>query len=663
MDNISEKSKVLFVCLTLILIVLAVFGQVRNFKFINYDDNRYVSENNHILTGPTLDNIAWAFTQSHSFMWHPITSISHMLDCRLFGLNAGRHHLVNLLFHIANTLLLFGILKKMTGRMWPSAFAAALFALHPLNAESVAWISERKNVLSAFFWLLTVAVYIRYAKNPGFANYLLLIFVFSLALMAKPMTVTLPFALLLLDYWPLNRLRIDDKRQIFHLVGEKIPLLLLSAALCVITIIAQSSGDVLTLNEYLPFYVRLENALVAYISYIGKMIYPIRLSVFYPHPGSSLPLWKPIASFIVLAGISAGVLCLGRRKPYLITGWFWYLGTLVPVIGLVQAGGQAMADRYAYIPLIGLFIIIAWGISDIFAGWKYQKIVLSLSAVVIISALSICARTQTGYWRNSQTLFEHALKVTTGNYVAYNCLGSAYIEQDKFDEAIDLLHHCLEIKPNYGWAYHNLGIAYTKLKRYEEAIEACGQSIRIQPKNFWAYYTLGVSYGKLGRYSEAIEAYKQAVTIEPYFADAHYNLGLAYAKLGRYPDAIQAYEQAIRIRPDDADAYCNLASAFGQLGQFQNEIDACEQALRINSNLAEAHYNLGTAFGQLGRYPEAIEACKHALRIRPDYAEARYNLGAALLLGGDKNAALEQYEILKTLDPNAADKLRSLIKD
>jgi tetratricopeptide (TPR) repeat protein len=661
-DNSSEKSKVLVVYLILILIIFAVFGQVRNFKFLNYDDNSYVTENNHALTGLTLDNIAWAFKQSHSFMWHPITSISHMLDCQIFGLKAGGHHIVNLLFHIANTLLLFTVLRKMTGAFWQSAFVAAFFALHPLNVESVAWISERKNVLSAFFWMLTMAVYIRYAKQPRFANYLLVIFVFSLALMAKPVTVTLPFALLLLDYWPLNRLQIKNKQQIFRLVGEKIPLFLLSAVLCVITIAAQGGSDALQLNKLLPFSVRFENALVSYVSYIGKMIYPSHLSVFYPHPGPSLPLWEPIVSFVLLAAVSVAVLYLGRRKPYLIVGWFWYLGTLVPVIGLMQAGSQAMADRYAYIPLIGLFIIIAWGASDIFAGWKYRKIVLSLSAIVIISALSICTWIQTSYWGTSQTLFEHALKITTGNYVAYNCLGSALIEQDKFDEAIDMLHHCLQIKPNYGWAYNNLGIAYAKQNRYEEAIEACEQAIRIQPKNSWAYYTLGVSYDKLGRYREAMEAYKQAVTVEPYYADAYYNLGLAFAKLGRYQEAIQAYEQAIRIRPDDADAYCNLASAYGKLGQFQNEIEACKHALRINPELAEAYYNLGAAFGQLGRYPEAIEACKQAIRIRPDYAEAHYNLGAALMLAGDKNAAFEQYKILKSLNPNAAEQLLNLIK-
>jgi len=663
MHSSSEKSRVFSVYLILTLIICAVFAQVHSFDFINYDDNAYVTENNHIITGLTLNNIAWAFKQTHFFMWHPITSISHMIDCQLFGLNAGCHHIVSLMFHIANTLLLFGILKKSTGRLWPSAFAAALFALHPLNVESIVWIAERKSVLSGFFWMLTLAVYIRYTKNPRPVNYLLVVFVFSLALMAKPVTVTLPFVLLLLDYWPLNRIQIENNQQVFRLAAEKIPLFLLSAIVCIITIAAQSSGDVIASNKDLPFIVRFENALVSYIAYIGKMIYPSNLSVFYPHPGFTLPLWKPIASFTVLAVVSAVVLYFGRCRPYLIAGWFWYLGTLVPVIGLVQAGVQAMADRYAYIPLIGLFIIIAWEMTELLQHWKYHRIVLGISSVTVILILSVCTWFQTSHWRSSQTLFEHILKVSPGNYIAYNCLGSAYIGQNRLDEAIDLLQRSLQIKPNYALAYHNLAIAYNKLNLPEQAIYACKQAIKLHPKNPWAYYTLGISYDKLGQYSEAIEAYKQAVTIEPYYADAYYNLGLAYAKLGRYQEAILAYEQAIKIKPDDADAYCNLASAFGQLGQFQNEIEVCKKALRINPNLAEAYFNLGAALGQLGRYAEAIETCKQAIKIKPDYTEAYYNLGAALMLAGNRDGALEQYKILQGLDPNTAEKLRSLIKN
>ena len=365
MQRPAEKFWIWFIYLALAVITLVVFWQVRSFGFTNYDDNSYVSENKHVLAGFTFDNFLRTFTSLHYFMWHPLTTLTNMLDYKLFGLEAGGHHLTSLFFHIANTLLLFGVLKKGTGRIWPSAFAAALFALHPLNVESVAWISERKNVTSTFFWMLTIYAYIRYANSQRLSNYLLVIFMFCLALMSKPTVVTLPFVLLLLDYWPLNRVQIEltDKINIQrwrHLVGEKIPLFILSAVVCVITVIAQKSGDVLKMNEYFSFPVRLSNALVSYVLYIGKTIYPAHLAAFYPHPGNSLPMWQALASFFALAAISIGVTLAARRYPYLPVGWFWFLGTLVPVIGLVQAGEQRMADRYAYVPLIGLFIIIAW---------------------------------------------------------------------------------------------------------------------------------------------------------------------------------------------------------------------------------------------------------------------------------------------------------------
>jgi len=520
MREIPNKYWICTVYVILTAATFAVFWQVHSFEFTTCDDDRYVSENNHILTGLTLDNLAWAFKQSHSFMWHPITSISHMLDCQIFGLKAGGHHIVNLLFHIANTLLLFAVLRKMTGAFWKSAFVAAFFALHPLNVESVAWISERKNVLSAFFWMLTVAVYIRYAKNPKFANYLLVIFVFSLALMAKPITVTLPFALLLLDYWPLNRLQIGNKQQIFRLVGEKIPLFLLSAVLCVITIAAQGGSDALQLNKLLPFSVRLENALVSYVTYIGKMIYPSRLSVFYPHPGASLPLWEPIVSFILLAAVSAGLLYLGRRKPYLIAGWFWYLGTLVPVIGLMQAGAQAMADRYAYVPLIGLFIIIVWGISDIFAGWEYRKIVLSLSAIVIISALSICTWIQTTYWQDSISLFERNLKVISRNIPkTHYHLAKALAQKDKINEAVEHLREAVRLDND--WTAPMNSLAWFLAVRKDAAFYNPHKAVQLAQRacELTDYHdaaildTLAVAYAAENRFSEAVDAAQKALKI------------------------------------------------------------------------------------------------------------------------------------------------------
>jgi tetratricopeptide (TPR) repeat protein len=670
-DSGSEKSKVFAVYLILTLIICAVFAQVRSFKFVNYDDILYVNENVHIATGLKWNNIVWVFTHQHAGHWHPLTGLSHMLDCQLFDLNADAHHIVNLLFHIVNALLLLTVLRKMTGALWQSAFVAAAFAIHPMHVESVAWISERKDVLSTFFWILTMAAYLRYVKNPTTGRYVLTLVFFVMGLMSKPMLVTLPFTLLLLDYWPLNRLQFEGKRQahsqyvqrIWLLVREKIPFFILTIASSIITLfVFKVSGQIKSMDA-VPALTRLKNVVISYAVYVEKLFWPENLAVYYPYDLAKLSTVNVLLAAAALLAVTILVVRNADRHKYLLVGWLWYVGTLIPVIGLVQVGDQAMADRYSYVPFIGLFIIVAWGISDLLAGWKYRKILLGFSSIIVISALSVCTWLQTSCWRDSQTLFEHALKVTTRNYVAYNCLGSAYITQDKFDKAVELLHRCLQIKPNYAWAYHNLGVAYTKLKRYEQAVQACKQAIRIEPKNSWTYYTLGVAYDKLGRYREAMEAYKNAVTVEPYYADAYYNLGLACAELGRYQDAVQAYEQAIRIRPDDADAYCNLASAYGQLGQFQKEIDVCEQALKINPDLAEAYYNLGTALGQLGRYAEAIQACKQAIKIKPDYTEAHYNLGAAFLLAGDKNAALEQYKILKSLDPNTADKLHNLIKE
>ena len=513
------------VYLALTIITLVVFWQVRTFEFTTCDDDRYVTENTHVTTGLTVDNVIWAFTSTHFFMWHPITTLSNMLDCRLFGLNAGRHHLINLILHIANALLLFGILKAMTVRIWPSAFVAAVFAMHPLNVESVAWVAERKNVLSTFFLLLTIAAYIRYAERPRLSNYLLVICVFSLALMSKPTTVTLPFVLLLLDYWPLNRAQICPADKIkwriwAPLIWEKVPFFILSTALCIITIIAQKSGDVLKLNEYLPFTVRLANALVAYISYIGKMIYPSHLSIFYPHPGFNLPLWKSIVSFVLLVAVSIGTLYLGRRRPYLMVGWFWYLGTLVPVIGLMQAGSQAMADRYAYVPLVGLFIIIAWGISDLLAGWKYRRIVLSLSSLAIISVLSVCTWFQTAYWHDSVNLLEHNLKVIGYNIPkSHYHLAKALSQKGKINDSVAHLKEAIRLDENWADSLNDLAWFLAVRK---------GTEFYNPPKAV-----------QLARRACELTAYENAGILD--------TLAVAYAAENRFPDAVEIAEKALKM--------------------------------------------------------------------------------------------------------------------
>jgi len=425
--------------LFLTITTIIVYWQVRTYDFINCDDNLYVIENPSVFSGLTFKNVIWAFTDAHAGNWHPVTWLSHMLDCQVFGLNPGRHHLTNLFFHIANTLLLFLILRMMTGALWQSGFVAALFALHPLHVESVAWIAERKDVLSTFFWMLTMYSYVRYVRAPGLERYWPVLLFFILGLMAKPMLVTLPFVLLLLDYWPLGRFNAGASHKntsaVAGLIREKIPLFVFVAASCSITFFVQkSSGAVRSLEDF-SFTVRLANALVSYGGYLAKMVWPHSLAIFYPHPGMPSAL-KIAGACLMLIGISYVAVKTASKHPYMIVGWLWYVGTLVPVIGLVQVGPQAMADRYTYIPLIGIFIMIAWGIPEAVASWRQKRVclpVLGIGAVILLSALTWG---QAAYWKNSHTLFKHAISVTEKNYTIHYNLGIALFDQGGKTEAI-----------------------------------------------------------------------------------------------------------------------------------------------------------------------------------------------------------------------------------
>ncbi len=550
----QDKHKNLIVMAVLAIVVSVVFWQVHKFEFTNYDDDKYVTENNHIRTGLKWNNIAWVFTNEHASNWHPLTGLSHILDCQLFNLKPGMHHLVNLLFHIANTLLLFIVLRHMTAGLWQSAFVAALFALHPMHVESVAWISERKDMLSTFFWILTMAAYFSYVKKTNTARYILTLVLFAMGLMAKPMLVTLPLVLLLLDYWPLNRLDVGNGSQIYRLVREKIPFFMLSAISSLITFVVQKSAGAVQEIEILPFAVRVANAVVSYGKYILKMIWPARLAVFYPHQGDKLPAWHVLTAVLSLMIITILVIRLTKKYRYLFVGWFWYLGTLIPVIGLVQVGNQAMADRYSYIPLIGLFIIVAWAANDLLMKWKYRRITLGISAMVSILVLSLLTWAQTGYWRNSQTLFEHTLNVTNGNYLAHNNLALALSQRKKFDESLNHLRRALQINPNYFDAYNNLGMIYIKLDRCPEATQACLRAIKINPANHLPYNNLGVIYLRTKQYQQAIQAFQKAIRIKPDFVQAHVGLGIAYFEAGDKDSAMKEYEILRKIEADKTNA-------------------------------------------------------------------------------------------------------------
>ena len=575
----------LMVSLILIVATIGVFWQVRNHDFLYYDDNLYVTENYHVLAGLTPEGIVWAFTTSHASNWHPISWLSHMMDCQIYGLNASEHHLTNLLFHIINTLLLFGVFERMTRARWRSALIAALFAVHPLHVESVAWVAERKDVLSTLFWFSTMWAYMRYVECPGFTRHLLVFVLFALGLMAKPMLVTLPFVLLLMDYWPLERFKFahGEQRpgQFMHeassaprLVLEKAPLFALAAGSCVATFLAQQSWGAISSLDKLPLSVRMANALVAYVTYMGKMIWPVDLAVIYPHAGM-LPMWQVAGAGLLLLTISLLVVRTARQFPYLVVGWLWYLGTLVPVIGLVQVGKQSIADRYTYVPLIGLFIMIAWGIAHLLRRWSHRKVILGTSASILLLALAICARWQVLHWRNGIVLFTHSVDVTTNNYVAHDTLGVALARQGRLNEAIAHCSEALRIRPNYAEAHNNLGAALALQGRLEEAIAQFSKAVQIDPTLAQAHKGMGLALTQQGRLEEAIPHYSKALESKPDDPAAHNDLGIVLVRIGRLEEAIVYFSKALRMTPNNEQVRDNLRRALrlsGKSGAASNTL-------------------------------------------------------------------------------------------
>jgi tetratricopeptide (TPR) repeat protein len=701
MAELNKRYIVIFVYFALILSTLLVFRQVRNFDFVNYDDKVYVCENPHVSNGLTPGGVVWAFTTCYQGYWQPLTWLSLMVNSQLFGPGPGWFHLVNVFLHLANTLLLFAVLRKMTSAIWQSAFVAALFAIHPMHVESVAWISERKDVLSTLFWLLTMWAYVRYVRSvavPATAkrcNYLLALLFFALGLMSKPMLVTLPFVLLLLDYWPLNQIR-NPQSKIRNLLLEKLPFFILAAVSSVVTFLTQKAGSIIVDTETIPQTDRFGNAFLSYARYIGKLFVPQNLAVFYPYDAGSFVFWQVAMSIVLLIVISVLVIYFGRNRKYLPVGWFWFIGTLFPVIGLVTFTGSSYADRFTYIPYTGLFIMLAWGLPEILSGWPYRKIVLGAAASMTLLALGTGAYRQVGFWKDSITLFSHALEVTKNNAVVHNYLGNSYFDLKRYQDAMESCRQAVEIMPDYAEAYYYLGNAYSKLGREQDAAQSFKQAIKIKPDYIEAYNNLGNACVSLGRFQEAAEAFKQAISIKPDFADAYNNLGNACLGLGRWQDAIENYKQAISIKPNWPQPYCNLGAAYGSIGSFQDALEAykqavgidpalaeahngfgaacldlgreqeaiepLKQAIRIEPNYADAHYNLGNAYSKLGRYQDAIGPFKQAVRIKPAWAEAHYNLGVTYLITGNKDSAIQEYKILKTLGAEQADQLYNLIQ-
>jgi protein O-mannosyl-transferase len=583
--------------LALIAINLFVYYQVCNFEFIEWDDPSYVSQNAVIAKGLTWQGILWAFSTGHAANWHPLTWISHMIDVQLFGVDAGFHHFINVLFHIANTLLLFRLLFRMTTSWAQSAFVAGLFAVHPLHVESVAWIAERKDVLSTLFFMLTLFAYLAYLRRPALRRYLLLAGSFALALMAKPMIVTLPFVLLLLDIWPLRRasLAAGQRRAWLQLIREKAPLIAMAIASSAVTIAVQwRFGSVPDTNLY-PLGFRIANATISYIAYIGNMLWPRNLCLFYPLPEHSLPLLWVTGSILLFAGIMIAAIGTARRHPHFLVGWLWYVGTLVPVIGLIQAGSQARADRYTYIPLIGLFIVAAWGIPSLLGRRRYCKILLATGAGAIICALAIVARAQTGYWLNAVIPWEHALESTAPNYYAFVNAGLALESRGEIARAIDYYNEALHLNPNYAIGHNALGKALLRQNQLDPAIEALNNALRLQPDFVEAHSNVGAALMKLGKTEEGIHHFETALKIDPNYAQGYYNLGLALARTGKIDEAFVRFAEVLKLAPDFAAAHAQLGNVLLYKKHYDEAIAHYQEALRLNPDDADSRDKLSIA--------------------------------------------------------------------
>jgi tetratricopeptide (TPR) repeat protein len=637
------------VCLALAAITFAVFGQTAGFGFVNYDDGFYVYHNAKVAGGLSMKGLAWVFTHADGNLYHPLTMLSLMGDYQLHELDAGGYHFTNVLLHTASAILLFLILRQMTGALWRSAFVAAVFAIHPLRVESVAWVAERKDVLSAFFFMLTLGAYARYVRKPdSLARYLMVAAAFVLALLSKPTVVTLPFVLLLLDYWPLNRF--EQPRKLSGLILEKIPLLALAAGACAMTVLAAGKEVAAYVNVSLPS--RIGNALVSYAVYLRQMVWPGGLAAFYPRPEQGYPVWTVALSLLLLAAITGVVLVFGRKRGWLLTGWFWYLGMLTPMIGIVQAGAFAHADRMTYLPQIGIYVALTWLAAEWVAKRHVGRMAVGGLMTAVLGVLIICAWKQTGYWQDSETLWTHTLACTTGNSMAHYNLGSAFLQAGRLDEAITHYQSTLQIKPDHAEARNNLGSVFFQQGRMDEAISQYQKALQIKPDYEFAHYNLAVALRQKGRVKEAIAQFQSVLQINPDNADAHYNLASALRQEGKVDEAKVHYQRALQIRPGFAEGLYNLGNALRQKGKVDEAIAQYQEALQMNPDYAAAHINLGSALFQAGRLDEAISHLQKALQINPGSAQAHNNLGNAFLQKGNVTEAIAHFQQAIQLEPN-----------
>ena len=718
--NRTARLRITAISLLLLLVTLAVYWPVSHHEFVSYDDVDFVTQNPHVQAGLTAEGFKWAWHSQVARNWHPVTMLSHMLDCQLFKLDAGKHHLVSLCLHAANALLLFLLLNTMTGAPYRSALASALFAWHPLHVESVAWIAERKDVLSAFFFMLTLLAYVRYVRsarlpplplprnrNPsptphprsaqpaqtgvllppsGSAPpdsgsplhaglfYVLSLLLFALGLMSKPMLVTLPFVLLLLDYWPLGRFSFPIPRPnararqpnrtpagapsapramrlLWPLLAEKIPFFALSAACSFVTWSVQSQGGAVWGQLALP--ARLGNAVVSYILYLGKMVWSMRLAAFYPF-GNPWPGLAVVAALLLLLLITILALRNRSRRPWLLTGWFWYLGTLVPVIGVVQVGMQAMADRYTYLPLIGIFLCVVWGGTELLTAGRIPRPLAATAAIATLLGCLVVTHIQLGYWKNSETLYRRMLAVTKDNFTAQYDLGDVCYLKGNLDEAGEHYAEAVRLSPEWPNAQNNLGDVLMRQKHYEEAARHFSEAVRLKPV-FLHHLNLANALASAGRPSEAVPHFQEALRLNPASAEAHRYYALVLGMLKRIDEAAEHYQAALKLKPDLENAEFELGNLLANNSRVEQALPHYRAAIRLNPNAPEPYNGLGFCLSLQGKWDEAAESFSHALRLKPSFWLARKNLG--LVCVSQQKYAEAIPHLLQALDLKPGDAL------
>jgi len=641
----EERTRIFLVCLILTAGVFWVFGQTPSYDFLAYDDYVYIADNPHIQQGLTSEAIRWAFTSTYANFWHPATWLSYLLDVDVFGLEPFGFHFTNIILHYLNCLFLFTVLYYMTGALGPCLAVGLLFGIHPLHVESVAWVSERKDVLSSFFMILAMGAYAAYVKRPTWGRYAAVGLFFILGLMSKPMVVTLPFLFLLLDYWPLDRMNLMSRDSLgspgfWRLVKEKMPFLGLALVFSVLAVVAQKKGGALASAGEIDFALRVKNALVSYVLYLKSTFFPLKLSIFYPYP-EAISTGPAVGAAVFILIVCTVVLYFRRSCPWLVTGWFWYLGTLVPVIGLVQVGDFAMADRFTYIPLVGIFIMLAWTARKTLAGRPVLKKWSSVLFAIIVVALGAAAHRQTAYFKNSITLFEHAVAVNPDNWLALNNLGVTYNKLGKPEKAVESFQKALVKKPGFIESLNNLAGTLVKMGHIEEALGYYYKAIEVMPGFSGTYYNLAVALAASGRYREAEENYRKALEINPRDAESLNNLGVLQERLQRNGEGMKHIQKALEINPEYAEAHYNMGNLLFKQSMLERAAYHYGRAIRIRPDYAEAYNNLGVVLFNMNRQEEAVEHFKTALRIKPGYIDARNNLEKTLEAMEGRNQAIQ----------------------